>query len=78
MTRVFLHNYSSEGKISYQRSYEYCEQGTYFTDVKYIGARCQGPILKNKIIFPFSMYFTDLYKMEHGVVMILILVFNPV
>lgn len=50
----------------------------HFTDVKYIDARCQGEISKNKIIFPFWMYFTNLYIMEYGVVMILIVLFNPV
>lgn len=58
----------------YMNTYEYCEQVIYFTDVKYVGGRCQGPVSKTKIIFPFRMYFADLYVMEDGVVITLILV----
>lgn len=37
---------SDEGKIPFQRSYQYDEQDMCFTDVKYIGARCHWLISK--------------------------------
>lgn len=48
---------SDEGKILYQRSYEYDEKDVCFTDMEYMGARCHWLISKKQDWFSFLNMF---------------------